>query len=99
MAAASSGYRAGLLRRQLTSLLPGTAGLPPFISFSTNSIGVEHIRIESTKSFPIVRAALDRNLPRLDLALVQAPLFRCDWDGPCAPVNLMRQSWTFNGKI
>src|SRR5262249_61586365 len=38
MAAGSNGYRAGLMRRQLTpgltSLLPGTAGLPPFISFS-----------------------------------------------------------------
>jgi hypothetical protein len=38
MAGGSSGYRAGLVRRQrtpgLTSLLPGTAGLPPFISFS-----------------------------------------------------------------
>ena len=38
MAGGSSGYRAALVRRQLTpgltSLLPGTAGLPPFISFS-----------------------------------------------------------------
>jgi hypothetical protein len=38
MAVGSSGYRAGLVRRQLTpgltSLLPGTAGLPPLISFS-----------------------------------------------------------------
>ena len=38
MAAGSGGYRASLVRRQLTpgltSLLPGTAGLPPFISFS-----------------------------------------------------------------
>src|SRR4029077_4390895 len=34
------GYRAGLVRRQLTpeliSSLPGRAGLPPFISFSTS---------------------------------------------------------------
>ena len=39
-AAGSNGYRAGLVRRQLTpeliSSLPGTAGLPPFISFSTS---------------------------------------------------------------
>jgi len=36
-AAGSSGYRAALVRRQLTpgliSSLSGTAGLPPFISF------------------------------------------------------------------
>src|SRR5437899_4875310 len=39
MAGGSDGYRAALVRRQLTrgliSSLPGTAGLPPFISFST----------------------------------------------------------------
>jgi hypothetical protein len=38
MAAGSGGYRANLVRRQLTpgltSLSPGTAGLLPFISFS-----------------------------------------------------------------
>ena len=36
----SNGYRAALVRRQLTpgltSSLPGTAGLPPFICFSTS---------------------------------------------------------------
>ena len=40
MAAGSNGYRASLMRRQLTpgliSSLPGRAGLPPFISFSTS---------------------------------------------------------------
>ena len=40
MAGGSNGYRAVLARRQLTpgliSSLPGTAGLPPFISFSTS---------------------------------------------------------------
>src|SRR5947199_2934959 len=39
MAGESNGYRAALVRRRLTrgliSSLPGTAGLPPFISFST----------------------------------------------------------------
>ena len=39
-AGASDGYRAALVRRQLTpgpiSSLPGTVGLPPFIFFSTN---------------------------------------------------------------
>ena len=38
MAGGSNGYRAVLVRRQLTpgliSSLPGMAGLPPFISFS-----------------------------------------------------------------
>ena len=40
MAGGSNGYRAAPVSRQLTpgliSSLPGTAGLPPFISFSTN---------------------------------------------------------------
>ena len=40
MAGGSNGYRAALVRHQLTpgliSSLPGTAGLPPFISFSTS---------------------------------------------------------------
>ena len=40
MAGASNGYRAALVRRQLTpgliSSLPGTARLPPFIYFSTS---------------------------------------------------------------
>ena len=40
MAGGSNGYRAPLARRQLTpgpiSSLPGTAELPPFISFSTS---------------------------------------------------------------
>src|SRR6266849_1167402 len=40
MAGGSDGYQAALVRRQLTpgliSSLPGTAGLPPFISFSTS---------------------------------------------------------------
>ena len=40
MAGGSNGYRAALVRRQhtlvLISSLPGMAGLPPFISFSTN---------------------------------------------------------------
>src|SRR4029450_9043442 len=39
MPGGSNGYRAALVRRQLTpgrtSSLPGTAGLPPFIFFST----------------------------------------------------------------
>jgi hypothetical protein len=37
-----------------------------------HTIGVEHIRIESTKSFAEVRAALERNVPSLDPTLVKA---------------------------
>jgi hypothetical protein len=41
MAGGSNGYRAALVRRQhtlvLISSLPGKAGLPPFIFFSTSS--------------------------------------------------------------
>jgi hypothetical protein len=40
MAGGSDGYQAALVRRQLTrgriSSLPGTAGLPPLICFSTS---------------------------------------------------------------
>jgi len=40
MAGGSNGYRVALVMRQLTrgpiSALPGTAGSPPFISFSTS---------------------------------------------------------------
>ena len=37
-----------------------------------HSIEVEHIRIESPKSFAEVRAALERNVPQLDPTLVKA---------------------------
>jgi uncharacterized protein DUF302 len=37
-----------------------------------HTIGVEHIRIESVKSFADVRAALERNVPKLDPMLVKA---------------------------
>jgi uncharacterized protein (DUF302 family) len=36
------------------------------------TITVEHVRVESAKSFPDVRAALERTLPRLDPSLVKA---------------------------
>src|SRR6201998_1154568 len=49
MAGGSNGYRAALVRRQITpgliSSLPGTAGLPPFISFSTSSPDHEAFQI------------------------------------------------------
>jgi quercetin dioxygenase-like cupin family protein len=37
-----------------------------------HTVGVEHIRIESAKSFADVRAALERNVPPLDPTLVKA---------------------------
>src|ERR1700733_8113440 len=37
-----------------------------------HTIAVEHIRIESTKSFADVRAALEKSLPRLDASLLRA---------------------------
>lgn len=37
-----------------------------------NTVLVEHIRIESTKSFADVRAALERNVPQLDPDVVKA---------------------------
>jgi hypothetical protein len=35
---------------------------------TTQTITVEHVRVESAKSFPDVRAALERTLPHLELA-------------------------------
>jgi hypothetical protein len=37
-----------------------------------HTIEVEHIRIESAKSFADVRAALERNVPQLDPTLIKA---------------------------
>ena len=48
----------------------GTLQENPMIKKQT--IGVEHIRIESAKSFADVRAALERNVPQLDPTLVKA---------------------------
>jgi hypothetical protein len=49
MAGGSNGYRAVLLRRQLTpgliSSSSGTAGLPPFISFSTSYPDLDSLAI------------------------------------------------------
>ena len=77
MAGGSNGYRAALVRRQLTpgliSSLLGTAGLPPFISFSTSypeldsavmktltrRINVERVTVTSHKSLKDVLAKFD----------------------------------------
>jgi hypothetical protein len=47
---------------------PGTSGA----RVTTRTIGVGHIRIESTKSFADVRAALERSVPPLDPGLLKA---------------------------
>ena len=39
---------------------------------TTRTIAVEHLRIESTKSFADVRAALERRVPHLDPSIVKA---------------------------
>jgi hypothetical protein len=48
MAGGSDGYRAALVKRQVTpgliSSLPGTAGSPPFISFSTSYPELDDLR-------------------------------------------------------
>jgi hypothetical protein len=41
-------------------------------TMTKQTIAVEHIRIESAKSFADVRAALERNVPRLDPGLAKA---------------------------
>ena len=51
MAAGSNGYRAVLVKRRLRGLillLPGTAGLPPFISFSTSYPELDSCRDEDS---------------------------------------------------
>jgi hypothetical protein len=77
MAGGSNGYQADLVSRPLTpgliSSLPGTAGLPPFISFSTSypkldcavmntqtrRINVERVTVTSRKTLKDVLAKFD----------------------------------------
>jgi Domain of unknown function DUF302 len=60
----------------LTALVPGsgqsaeTPQAKPTVI--TQTVAVEHIRIESVKSFADVRAALERSMPRLDPGLIPA---------------------------
>jgi hypothetical protein len=64
MAAGSNGYRAALVRHQLTpgliSSLPGTAGLPPFISFSTSYPELKEFLGYDTKTRSIVPYAVHK---------------------------------------
>src|SRR5215831_16553155 len=76
MAGGSNGYRAALVRRQLTlgliSSLPGTAGSPPFIFFST--------------SYPELDSAARRPMRRIGndgTAISRSPKQSCSWFGGC----------------
>jgi hypothetical protein len=78
MAGGSNGYRAALVRRQLTpgliSSLPGTAGLPPFISFST--------------SYPELDSAVRRTMGRIGNGarnISRSPKLPCSWSGRGRP--------------
>jgi len=51
---------------------PGEESLQEKPIMTKHTIGVEHVRIESTKSVAEVRAALERNVPQLDPTLVKA---------------------------
>jgi len=55
-------------------------------TMTKQTIAVEHIRIESAKSFADVRAALERSVPHLDPGLVKA----LD-DGDVAPANRFKE--------
>src|SRR5262252_2964889 len=71
-------------RKSLLKVATATAALAVLITtvyaqekadkpITTNqTIAVEHIRIESAKSFADVRAALERTVPHLDPSLVKA---------------------------
>jgi hypothetical protein len=50
----------------------GADTLEDYPIMTTQTITVEHVRVESAKSFPDVRAALERTLPHLDPSLVKA---------------------------
>jgi hypothetical protein len=74
MAGGSNGYRAALVRRQLTpgliSSLPGTAGLPPFIFFSTS-----YPELDSAVRHPMRRIGNDGT------TISRSPKQSCSWFG------------------
>jgi hypothetical protein len=81
MAVASNGYRAALVRHPLTpgliSSLSGTAGLPPFISFST--------------SYPELDSAVRRAMRRIS-KVAQPACNRCVQATPdCALLFIVAQ--------
>src|SRR5260370_9552744 len=82
MAGWSAGYQAPRVRRQLTrgpiSSLPGTAGLPPFISFSTsypelNSAVLRHTDNERLVGNPEVKSGASEQLGILNFPDARRP--------------------------
>src|SRR5213078_1302632 len=80
MAGGSNGYRAALVRRRLTlgliSSLPATAGLPPFISFSTSY----------PELYPELDSAVRRPMRRIGNGggnISRSPKLPCSWFGGC----------------
>ena len=76
IAGGSNGYRAAPVRRQLTpgliSSLPGTAGLPPFIFFSTS-----YPELDSAVRHPMRRIGNDGT------TISRSPKQSCSWFGGC----------------
>src|SRR5438105_14518240 len=89
MAGGSNGYRAARVRRQLTpgliSSLPGTAGLPPCISFSTS-----YLEGGTTRDIPVpepvmsyLHAYVRDVLPTMVAKVMpDTPLFWAKWGRP-----------------
>src|SRR5215470_6523126 len=64
-------FSLGLVAQPLAPVLAGES-LQAKPTMTKHTIGVEHLRIESGKSFADVRAALERSVPQLDPTLVKA---------------------------
>ena len=64
-------FSLGLVAQPLAPVLAGES-LQEKPTMTKHTIGVEHLRIESGKSFADVRAALERSVPQLDPTLVKA---------------------------
>src|SRR6478736_8999392 len=101
MAGGSSGYRAGLVRRQLTpgltSLLPGTAGSPPFISFS-----ISYPELDSAVRGPAASYVCFWHKADIDLALTNVCFEgKNGHDADVARCLLMTQSghWHARGSL
>jgi hypothetical protein len=67
MAVGFNGYRAAMVRRQLTpgliSSFPGTAGLPPFISFSTSYLDLDFAALRPSCTRSLENGFWGRVLP------------------------------------
>jgi uncharacterized protein (DUF302 family) len=62
----------GLLAAFCYERAQGADTLEDYPIMTTQTITVEHVRVQSAKSFPDVRAALERTLPRLNPSLLKA---------------------------